>query len=60
MTRTGARLYRAGPGRVPLPTATDGRFERADDWSACAYFYLDRPVNGLPRLAPVAERVAGL
>jgi hypothetical protein len=60
VTRTGLRLFRAGPGRVPLNTATDGRFERTDDWSACAYFYLDRPENGLPRLAPVAERVAGL
>lgn len=38
----------------------DGIFERADDWSSCAYFYLDRPVNGLPPLAPVRERVAGL
>ncbi len=60
VTRTGARLFRAGPGRVPMNTAVDGKFERADDWSACAYFYLDRPENGLPRLAPVAERVAGL
>jgi hypothetical protein len=60
VTRTGATLYRAGPGRVPLDTRADGKFERADDWSACAYFYLDRPENGLPRLAPVAERVAGL
>jgi hypothetical protein len=60
ITRTGARLFRAGPGRVPMNTAADGKFERADDWSACAYFYLDRPENGLPPLAPVAERVAGL
>jgi hypothetical protein len=60
VTRTGARLFRAGPGRVPMNTAVDGKFERADDWSACAYFYLDRPENGLPRLAPVAERTAGL
>jgi hypothetical protein len=35
-------------------------FERQDDWSSCAYFYLNRPENGLPALAPVGERVAGL
>jgi hypothetical protein len=60
ITRTGRQLFRAGPGRVPMNTAADGKFERADDWSACAYFYLDRPENGLPPLAPLAERVAGL
>jgi hypothetical protein len=43
-----------------MDTRTDGKFERSDDWSAVAYFYLDRPENGLPPLAPVAERVAGL
>lgn len=36
---------------------TIGLFERADDWSSCAYFYLDRAENGLPPLANVAERV---
>jgi hypothetical protein len=33
---------------------------RRDDWSAVALFYLDQPVNGLPRLAPVDARVEGL
>jgi hypothetical protein len=33
---------------------------RRDDWSAVALFYLDRPENGLPRLAPVAERTEAL
>ena len=37
-----------------------GNFERQDDWSSCAWFYLDRPVNGLPAMAPVAERLADL
>lgn len=37
-----------------------GLFERADDWSSCAYFYLDRPTNELPPLDPVAKRVEGL
>ncbi|GEM_PF-3007740 len=37
-----------------------GLFERRDDWSSCAWFYLDRPTNDLPPLAPVAERTVGL
>lgn len=37
-----------------------GLFERRDDWSSCAYFYLDRPENDLPALAPVQERTTGL
>jgi hypothetical protein len=35
-------------------------FERTDDWAACTWFYLDRPENGLPEPAPVAERIAAL
>lgn len=35
-------------------------YQRQDDVSAVAFFYLDRPTNGLPELAPVAERVEGL
>jgi hypothetical protein len=38
----------------------DGKFERSDDWSSCAYFYLDRPENNLPRLDPPEKRLAGL
>jgi len=38
-----------------------GLFERErDDWSSCAYIYLDRSENDLPALAPYAERIAGL
>lgn len=37
-----------------------GLFEREDDWCATAYFYLDRPTNNLPPIAPYAERVADL
>ena len=37
-----------------------GLFERTDDWSSVAYFYLDRPSNDLPALAPVEQRTAGL
>ncbi|RYG36501.1 DUF2961 domain-containing protein [bacterium] len=35
-------------------------FWRQDDWSAVAYFYLDRPENGLPPLPSAAERSVGL
>ena len=54
------RLYRAGPGLVEMDTAKDGKFEREDDYSSCAYFYLDKPENGLPPLDPVGKRVEGL
>ena len=37
-----------------------GNFERQDDWSSCAYFYLDRPANRLPPLMSFAERIADL
>jgi hypothetical protein len=60
LVRTGRKLYRAGPGLVEKDLATDGKFERSDDWSSCAYFYLDRPENKLPPLAPVEKRVEGL
>ena len=35
-------------------------FYRSDDVSAVAYFYLDRPENGLPPIAPAAERTRDL
>jgi len=37
-----------------------GLFERQDDVSSCAYFYLDRPDNDLPALMPAEERSRGL
>jgi Protein of unknown function (DUF2961) len=57
-------IYAAGEGRRELdlkhmPSQAQ-LFERADDYSSCSYFYLDRPENGLPALAPVSERVKGL
>ncbi|MCA1614306.1 MAG: DUF2961 domain-containing protein [Acidobacteria bacterium] len=60
LVREGRRLYRTGPGLAELDITKDGRFERTDDWSSCAYFYLDRPENDLPPLAPAAARLAGL
>ena len=57
-------VYAAGQGlreldlkHMPQPAQI---FERADDYSSCSYFYLDRPENGLPALAPVSERLRGL
>lgn len=35
-------------------------YYRQDDVCAVAYFYLDSPENGLPPLAPVAERTAAI
>ena len=58
--RMGAQLVRAGEGDVPMDISKDGKFERSDDWSSCAYFYLDRPENGRPPLAPAGSRIAGL
>lgn len=50
--------------RTELPPFDDPKhpqggcnFYRRDDVSATVYFYLDRPENGLPALAPAARRV---
>ena len=62
----GQQLIGSGwlPAGVPLdmspPESAFPLFERQDDWSSCCYFYLDRPENGLPPLAPVEERTRGL
>jgi len=64
MRDAGRCLESAGGVPVDMDKAVEangyGLFERRDDWSSCAYFYLDRPVNDLPPLAPVAERTVGL
>jgi hypothetical protein len=60
----GDAVYKAGSGLVAIDFATEGEngflFERQDDWSSCAYLYLDRPENDLPPLVPIAERIAGV
>lgn len=56
----GTKLYKAGPGPELRAMGETGLFEREDDWSSCAWFYLDRPTSGLPPLPPLAERIAGL
>jgi hypothetical protein len=42
------------------PSGAWTNYFRQDDVCATAFFYLDRPENGLPPLAPVAERIAGM
>jgi hypothetical protein len=50
------------PPALADPAFPRGRtvFYRLDDWSATAYFYLDKPVNNLPALAPSAVRIQGV
>jgi len=50
---TGKR-QKFGPGIESTPY---GYFERCDDWSSCAYFYLDSPVNNLPEIDPIEKRI---
>jgi hypothetical protein len=56
-------IYSAGPGLRELDLKELPKvnlFERTDDYSSCAYFYLDRPENGLAVLAPVTDRLRNL
>ncbi|MCC6725810.1 MAG: DUF2961 domain-containing protein [Saprospiraceae bacterium] len=52
------------PGAPKLSDADfpDGwvNFYRTEDYCATAYFYLDKPVSGLPGLPPLDIRVAGI
>ena len=62
----GRTVYKAGQGLQAIDFSERGGapnwglFERQDDWSNCAYFYLDRPDNELPGLLDAEARVAGL
>lgn len=58
--KKGIPIYRAGPGLVERETGSFGFFERQDDWSAVAYFYLDEPEDALPPIQPSNERMQGL
>ena len=58
-------VQQTGDGMVEIDLSCDdpreyGLFERQDDWSSCAYFYIDSPVNQLPPLDPVEKRIEGL
>lgn len=60
MKESGNAYYAAHVPGVKMDFVNDYMFERADDWSSCAYFYLDKPTNNLPPLIPIAQRLAGL
>jgi hypothetical protein len=56
-------VYIAGEGLKPMDLTrmpNVNLFERADDYSSCVYFYLDRAESGLPPLTRVEERIKGL
>lgn len=65
---SGVRAMAAREGERIIDFAADepesipdyGNFEREDDWSSCAYFYLDSPASNLTELADVKLRIAGL
>jgi hypothetical protein len=58
--KTGQPVYKAGPGLIEMEHDKRGTFERHDEWSAVAYFYLDRPENELPAIESAAARMAGM
>ncbi|MBL4678825.1 MAG: DUF2961 domain-containing protein [Mucilaginibacter sp.] len=54
-------LYKTGIGFDDKSvTENFALFYRSDDWSSTAYFYLDKPVNDLPALQPLAIRTYNL
>lgn len=56
-------IYKAGPGPVAMDTKQlqpFELFERADDWSSCAYFYLDKFENELSLLISLEDRINDL
>lgn len=56
------KLLEGNPPALDSPNFPDGwvNFYRQEDYCATAYFYLDKPVNGLPALAAVADRTKGM
>lgn len=63
---TGNTYYTTGETLAPIDFSPGvykndyALFERQDDWSSCAYFYLNRPDNDLPELPGVEARTADL
>lgn len=58
--KTGVPVYTAGPGRVEVEKGGWGMFERQDDWSGVAYFYLDKPEDNLPAIELPEQRMKGM
>jgi hypothetical protein len=57
---SGVPIYKAGVGLVEREKGSIGLFERQDDWSSCAYFYLDKPEDNLPPIQSAELRMKGL
>ncbi|MHC4123650.1 MAG: glycoside hydrolase family 172 protein [Planctomycetota bacterium] len=58
--KEGTVIYKAGKGLVKedlVKAGPWGLFEREDDWSSCAYFYLDMPISNLPEIDSVEQRL---
>lgn len=56
-------LYETGDTKEPadLDNFKGWLFERyGDDWSSCAYFYLDEPISNLPGIAKYEERIKNI
>jgi hypothetical protein len=66
LMQSSPKVFRAGPGpeEVDLAKLGDnwpiGYFERKDDVSSCAYFYLDKPTSDLGPITPADKRIEGL
>ena len=58
--KKGIPIYRTGAGLIGREPGSFGFFERQDDWSAVAYFYLDKPDDDLPPIQPPEQRMQGL
>jgi len=61
------KLMKAGNGKeyytreeLEADPKAAGYLERTDDWCATAYWYMTSPVNDLPAIAPVEERIKDL
>lgn len=61
-SRTNFQQLLSNPKPLSDPSLPDGHtnYYRSDDVAAVAYFYLDRPENGLPAITPSNERTAAL
>ncbi|HSS95691.1 MAG TPA: glycoside hydrolase family 172 protein [Terriglobales bacterium] len=58
--KNGTPVYNAGAGLKEKEKGSKGLFERQDDWSGVAYFYLDKAENGLLPLASADARMKGM
>lgn len=61
-SRNGFQQLLTNRKQLADPSLPDGHtnYYRSDDVAAVAYFYLDRPENNLPALAPSPERLAAI